>query len=71
MTNIPKTAAEMALLIEWKSLMAAQIKACKQRMDRAANYDDYIPASNEHFMLKWKLVHHNGFAEWAAKREVA
>lgn len=71
MAKIPKTAAEIALLIEWKAMMNAQIKAVKQRMDRAANYDDYIPASNELFMLKWRLVHHNGFAEWASEREVA
>lgn len=60
------TAEQSKLLPAWKAVMTAEIKACKVRMDRAANYDDYIPASNEKCMLEWKLVHHNGFLDWAA-----
>ena len=60
------TPRQLALLAEWKAVMTAQIKAAKQRMDSAANYDAYIPASNEKYMLQFRLGGHIGFLEWAA-----
>ena len=62
---MPYTPRQMALLAEWTAIMAAKIKETKQRRDRAADYDDYIPASNELMMLKWRLGGHVGFSEWA------